>query len=130
MSSEVLIVEDLDSDFEMVSRGFRQRGADVQIRRARGVEETTSLMEETTTPPALIVLDLRLMDGDGMELLQIFRSDEAWSRSPVVIWSARNDSQVRKLCSQDGVLAYFQKVADLKVVRQTVQRITECLNPN
>lgn len=130
MRSDVLIIEDLDSDFEMVSRGFRRRDKSVSILRARSVEEATSLIEDKSTPPRLIILDLRLLDGDGAELLEAFRESRIWSQSPVVVWSARSDTQTRLLCRQYSVRAYFQKVADLEIARQTVDHITDYLSWN
>jgi CheY-like chemotaxis protein len=40
------------------------------------------------TKPALIVLDLMMPELDGLDCLQIIRSDERWKNIPVIIYSA------------------------------------------
>ncbi|EIJ41919.1 response regulator with CheY-like receiver domain and winged-helix DNA-binding domain [Beggiatoa alba B18LD] len=54
------------------------------------VHETASakqgLIEATTRQPDLIILDLGLPDGDGMDFIRAFRQ---WSAQPIIVLSAR-----------------------------------------
>jgi len=48
------------------------------------------LLETATRRPELVVLDLALPDGDGVELV---RSMRAWSSAPILVLSARGDEK-------------------------------------
>lgn len=125
MKSGVLIVEDMDSDFEMMHRGFRRLQAPPKVRRTKTVKDTTELLK-TATPeeiPDLIVLDLKLADGDGSELLMNFKTNPSWKSVPVVVWSAWNDPATGESCRRQGAEACYVKVANAQVARRTIDHI-------
>ena len=64
------------------------------------------LVETATRRPELVVLDLALPDGDGIELV---RSMRAWSGSPILILSARGDEQVKIKALDAGADDYLTK---------------------
>lgn len=126
MKRGVLIVEDLDSDFEMMQRGFGRLAEPPTILRSNSVQETISLLESTRLEerPSLIVLDLRLTDGDGQELLTKFREHQEWSSIPVLVWSAWSDPLAAESCQAKGAQGYYRKAAEAKTARETVAHIT------
>ena len=125
MKKGVLIVEDMDSDFEMVHRGFRRLQTSPTIVRTSNIQDTAALIEATQPEelPHLIVLDLRLSDGDGRELLSKFKSHPEWQRVPVLVWSGWTEPSLGETCRQHGAEAYYAKAADATISRQTVERI-------
>lgn len=126
MNRGVLIVEDLDSDFEMVRRGFGRLKEPPLIQRTSTVQETIALLERSSAAekPTLIVLDLRLTDGDGRELLAKFQEHPEWSSIPILIWSAWSDPQTGENFKPPGVQGYYRKAAEAKAARETVTNIT------
>lgn len=126
MKRGILIVEDLDSDFELMQRGFRRLQEPPLIRRTSSVQETISLLDGTQNDekPQLIVLDLRLTDGDGHELLAKFREHPEWNAIPVLVWSAWSDPLAGENCRAQGARGYYRKVAETKAARETVANIT------
>jgi two-component system KDP operon response regulator KdpE len=64
------------------------------------------LLEATSTPPDVIILDLGLPDMDGVELTRQIRS---WSRVPIIIISARGKEQDKIVALDAGADDYLTK---------------------
>jgi two-component system KDP operon response regulator KdpE len=86
------------------------------------------LIDAGTHAPDLVVLDLGLPDGDGIDLLRDLR---AWSQVPVVVLSARSDERDKVAALDAGADDYLTKpfgVAEqLARVRANVRRSTRSL---
>src|SRR6185295_13921394 len=73
---EVLVVEDLAEQREYVARILYSAGYRVQI--ARGGNVARTLLGDH--PPALVITDLQMPDGDGWDLL--FYCQQRWPLLP------------------------------------------------
>jgi two-component system KDP operon response regulator KdpE len=78
--------------------------AGFRVLEAGGVEEGHRLAAQD--PPALILLDLGLPDGDGVDLLRKLRE---WSRIPVIILSARGREDEKVAALDAGADDYLTK---------------------
>lgn len=92
----------------------------------RVVESATAkegLIDAGTHQPALVILDLGLPDGDGVDLLRDLRG---WSSVPVIVLSARSDEQDKIVALDAGADDYLTKpfgVGELLArVRATLRR--------
>lgn len=128
MKNDVLVIEDLDSDFEMIRRGFRRVDtAQARLVRMRSLQEANSYLDHAALAevPGLIVLDLRLTDGDGRELLPSFQKRTGWNAVPVVVWSASDEPTVQENCLNQGAQAFFPKAANQQMTRRNIDHITK-----
>jgi CheY-like chemotaxis protein len=66
--------------------------------------------------PSLVLLDVHLPDGSGMDVLTALRADPAISRIPVVVLSADASQQQRHRLMAGGADRYLTKPLDLQVV--------------
>ena len=82
--SRILVVEDEPEIRHFVARALEREGFTVFV--AGSVER--GLIEAASRRPDLLVLDLGLPDGDGIDLLRQLRG---WSAIPVIVLSARTD---------------------------------------
>lgn len=80
------------------------------------------ILEQTL--PALIVLDLRLPDGDGLELAQRLKSDPATSAGAIIACSAGTASEDRSRAAQAGCDAYVSKPIDIWSFARLVAELT------
>jgi len=80
--ARVLIVEDEPSLLRALRIDLRARGYEVTT--ASAGEE--ALVEAARRPPDVVLLDLRLPDLDGIEVIYEFRT---WSTAPIVVLSGR-----------------------------------------
>jgi len=78
--------------------------------------------------PDAIVLDLRLPDMDGSEVLQAIRAEPALSHIPVMCLSAHSDDQTKRRMLALGANAYVSKPFDVSILRKTVASLLETRN--
>ena len=97
---KVLVVED-----EVEIRRFIRlslQAESLEVSEADGVQR--GLIEAGTRRPDLVVLDLGLPDGDGIDFIRSLRT---WSQIPVIVLSARtmeaDPSQPQNLVTELGV---------------------------
>ena len=100
----ILLVEDEDAHAELIRRAFEAFPRRVDLHRARSLEDARS--ELATRPPDLVISDLRLPDGDGIELLP---QEKGVSPYPVVIMTSHGDEQVAVDAIKTGALDYVVK---------------------
>ena len=98
----VLLVEDEDRIASFVERGLATRGFD--IRRVARADDVVPAVDDTTD---VIVLDLGLPDGDGLDVLSDLR--ERGSTVPVLILSARVEVEDRVAGLDHGAEDYVPK---------------------
>ena len=92
--TRILIVEDEAEIRRFVRLAMEAEG--YEVHEADGVQR--GLIEAGTRRPDLVVLDLGLPDGDGVELIRDLR---AWSAVPVIVLSARS-GEVDKIAALDA----------------------------
>ena len=93
-SPKVIVVEDEVSLRRFVRLALEAEGCEVF--EADSVKR--GLIETGTRKPDLLVLDLGLPDGDGVDLIRDLRS---WSDLPVIVLSART-AEAEKVRALDG----------------------------
>ena len=64
------------------------------------------LLQATTRPPALVILDLGLPDLDGLEVTQRLRE---WTAVPIIVLSARGQEQDKIAALDAGADDYLTK---------------------
>ncbi len=87
-SPEVLVVEDEPDIRRFVRDALRHEG--FHVTEANGV--STALLAASASQPALVILDLGLVDGDGLRFIDEFR---IWSQRPILVLSARQGNWTR-----------------------------------
>ena len=80
----ILVVEDDDTAMGLATDVLRM--ADYDVWQARGLGEAIALLDVAT--PALVLLDVRLGDGSGLELVERLRSDGTHADLPILVLSA------------------------------------------
>lgn len=124
----VLMIEDLDFDYEMAVRGFRQLGIEVPFIRHDNLTEAASFLKDARNAsdksqlPGVVILDLQLRDGDGREILSQLKADEGLKSIPVVVWSASSDPAVIESCYREGASSYICKAVDRRESEYAVQQ--------
>jgi carbon storage regulator CsrA len=81
--------------------------------------------DEPAVSPDLILLDLRLPDLSGMDLLVRLREQELLRRTPIVILSSSGEEEFVQLGLERGANAYVQKSVEYSDFKESIVRITE-----
>jgi two-component system, OmpR family, phosphate regulon response regulator PhoB len=82
-------------------------GPGYRFREAGTVAESIGLLE--AEPPDVVVLDLMLPGGTGLDVLRTIRADEAFSRTSVLIVSAWTDEANRRAVEEEGADGFVAK---------------------
>jgi signal transduction histidine kinase/CheY-like chemotaxis protein len=96
----VLVVEDESRDADLVVALIATHGLTSEV--ASSVEEATAAIVRSL--PSGIVLDLRLRDGRGEQILELLKTDPTLATIPVVIVSVEDDEGRANLLVADDYL--------------------------
>ncbi|MEK1905777.1 MAG: ATP-binding protein [Pseudomonas sp.] len=108
----VLCIEDHPACMRVLQEGLRDI-ADVQG--ASSVRRAMTMLDEQT--PALVLLDLNLPDGCGLEVLERMRAEPRLAGVPVMVVSAAADEVLLAEARSKGAQACMLKPVDLQRLR-------------
>ncbi len=96
---EIILIEDIDSDAELIVRALRRSKYADKIVRMRDGTEALAYIVGTGLPgpaaPKLVLLDLNLPGLDGIEVLRRLRADERTKMLPVVVLTSSVEERER-----------------------------------
>lgn len=122
MAKRVLIVEDDPDMGELLSTRLRSVGLVTQV----APDGTAALRLVREFRPHLVILDLILPVGGGYSVLRTLRSAPETRQLPVIVFTVKDDEELRKAVESLGVAAYLEKpYQHAREVIATVQRILE-----
>ena len=118
--SRVLIVEDHPLFRERVAE-LVHKEEDMQV--CGEADNIQSALEVLRTPPPvdLVVLDISLRTGNGLELLKQMRAEEI--TTPVLVLSMHDDSLYAERSLRAGARGYINKVAASAGIMQAIRRV-------
>jgi len=114
--SELLIIDDDDASCRTLQLHLRGQGHDVSV--AHNVED--GLQAIRTSPPDLIILDIRLPGRDGLDGLLEFK--ECLPEVPVIMITAYHDMESTIQAMKGGADDYIHKPIDINELDEAVRR--------
>ena len=75
--------------------------------------------------PDAILLDLRMPNYSGYELLQTFTAFSHTQKIPVIIVSGEGGALTKEHCKQLGAYGYFEKPIDFDALRASLSQVTK-----
>ncbi len=115
---QILVVEDNEENMKLFRDVLRATGY-------RTLEASTggqALMLATKRGPALVLMDIRLPDMDGVEALSRLRRDERTAAIPVVAVTAQAMKGDRERFKRAGFDGYLSKPVDIDELLATVEQ--------
>jgi DNA-binding response OmpR family regulator len=103
----VVLVEDSDEDAQLFALAIQKAGSDVSLRRASDCAQARRIFAERM--PSLIALDCYLRGESGLDLLCELRSQEAFSRVPVIVMSDSASDAVVQTAYARGASSFIRK---------------------
>jgi response regulator of citrate/malate metabolism len=104
--NNLLIVEDNSFIGKCIVNGTKKISGIKNIHLTESLKEAISIME--TTPFKFVILDLKLQDGNGIELLKILKEKKIETK--VFVFSI--NTELQKICFKYGASAFFDKAKD------------------
>jgi CheY-like chemotaxis protein len=126
----VLLIEDNPADIELVREALMAADLDPVLEIAADFEEARGHIQDislTVDSPDVILLDLNLPKGSGLELLQMFRASPKFEKVPVIVVSSSSAARDRDRAAQLGASRYFRKPSDLEEFMTLGQLVRESL---
>jgi PAS domain S-box-containing protein len=116
MLAPVLCVEDHPACLKVLQEGLRDLA---RVEGATSVRRALLHLAEQT--PALVLLDLDLPDGSGLEVLERMREEARLAEVPVLVVSAAADEGLLAEARAKGAQASLLKPVDLQQLRQVAR---------
>jgi len=128
----VWVVEDDDAHAGIITTTLRSQGVQ-SIERFPAALPVLEALEAAeaeaggaaASPPDLVLLDLRLPDLSGIDLLVRLREHESLRRTPVVVLSSSGEEEFVQQSLERGANAYVQKSVEYSDFKESIVRITE-----
>ncbi len=102
----VMVAEDDEQISYLLQFLLEREGYKVLV--ARDGNQVKQLVE-TITPPKLAILDIMMPYADGFELLSLIRSKSEWSKTPVIMLTARSQEKDIVRALEMGASDYIVK---------------------
>ncbi|HEU5182647.1 MAG TPA: diguanylate cyclase [Candidatus Polarisedimenticolia bacterium] len=117
----ILIVDDDGESLELMWQWLALQGHDLSI--ARSGRE--ALERIRSSPPDLILLDVKLPAPEGLEVARALKEDPATRTIPLIVTSVRRDAQTRVECIKLGVEDFVTKPFHWDELDATLQAALE-----
>lgn len=132
----ILLAEDNPEHAELIRRAFERMGSGYRLHVvANGAEVIDYLFatgsyadRDTSQMPSLMLLDLKMPEMDGLQVLQILRrvrGDAAGQLPPVVILTASQEESDLVDAYRLGAHSYIQKPAEFSQLVEAVRQIVD-----
>lgn len=118
---EILIVDDSFSVRRVVSNLIKHAGW-LPILAKDGLE-ALDIIQRSTTPPDLILLDVEMPQMDGYELTSTLRAQAAYRELPIVMLTSRAGEKHRQKAFEVGATDYLVKPYQDEVLLGTIRRL-------
>ena len=114
---EILLVEDDIDDAEMTIHAMRKHNLGNKLIHVTDGEEAMDFLlgrgkftgRDVSLTPRLILLDLKMPKMDGMEVLEMVKSNASTKKIPVVILTSSNEDPDVSRCYELGANGYIVK---------------------
>jgi len=117
MTSQILVVDDLEANRDMLSRRLRQLGHFV-VTAASGREALGMLHANSCD---MVLLDLMMPEMDGYAVLRAIKADPALMHLPVIMVSANDEVENVIKCIESGAEDYLPKPFNPVLLRARVE---------
>lgn len=122
----VWVVEDDDAHAGIITTTLKSSGVRAIERFSAALPVLEALESDVPIDaPDLILLDLRLPDLSGMDLLARLRQHPGLKQTPVVILSSSGEEEFVQQGLDRGANAYVQKSVEYSDFKESIVRITE-----
>ncbi|MBP7654859.1 response regulator [Candidatus Dependentiae bacterium] len=117
MNKKIIIIEDDVDLLETVKVHLEKEGFKV-LGGSTGIEVVNDIVNEK---PGLILLDLNLPDLDGDIVAQVFQKKEIIEGVPIIIMSAKEESEIKSAVTKIRAVDYLKKPFDYNLLIQKVK---------
>lgn len=120
----ILLVEDDPDRVTLTLRAFEEHPLDVDVEVARDADEALErLQSDRTRVPGLILLDLKLPESSGFEVLEAIRERPETRFVPVVVLTSSLEEADRRESYERGANSFVSRPVSFEQLRRELQEI-------
>ncbi len=113
-STRILLVEDSPAQSELLGQAIASHGLDKVTRVEREIESALAFLEHqaVTCPtglPSLVLIDVKLTNGNGIDLVRRLRANRLLAGLPIVMLTTSDDPQDVEASYAAGANGYVVK---------------------
>jgi two-component system OmpR family response regulator len=119
----VMLVEDSHIISDLISENL----ARIPKLKLLGIAETESeaLAMLHAQPCDVLILDIQLRQGNGINLLRVLSGDPAYAQTVKVVLSNHVSGTYRRICEQYGVQYFYDKTSEFPQLQRLLSRFSE-----
>lgn len=123
----VVLLEDNDIDYEIFTMIVKDLGFTVKVERFDRIEPFAKAIADSQLPEdiSMVLCDLRLPDGNGLEVIQLLRSTESRKTTPIVVLSTSANPRDVTDCYSAGANAFHCKLTDLHELKDQLGKVLD-----
>jgi CheY-like chemotaxis protein len=122
----ILLVEDNPQDLDLTLRAFKRRNLANPVQVARDGQEALDFIprwEAGETSPLVVLLDLKLPQVDGLEVLRQLRATPVSATLPVVVLTSSSEDRDVRTAYQLHANSYIVKPVDFNKFMEVAAQI-------
>jgi CheY-like chemotaxis protein len=119
----ILLIDDSATDIELLLLAFRRENITHAVDVVRTAREAVFYLAKSAALPALVLLDLKLPDMPGLELLRVLRGDEHLKDLPIVVLSGSERIAAMDLALETGANAFLNKPVNFTEFQQIIAQL-------
>lgn len=120
----MLYCEDMPSDVTLTEALFERERIRNPMRVVEDIPQALNYLFQSNEPlPALVLLDLSLRGGDGLEILRAMRADPTTAHIPVVVLTVSEAQADTIRAFRFGASAFLHKPLDMAKLAQAVRTL-------
>jgi two-component system, response regulator len=129
---EILLVEDNISDAELTIRELKKNNLANHLVHVKDGQEALDFifgkgefaeLTDLNYPPKVILLDIKMPRVDGIEVLQILKTDSRTRKIPVVMLSSSKEDPDIKRCYDLGANSYIVKPVNFTGFAEAIKNL-------
>ena len=131
-STRILLVEDSVADIELVREALDATGLPYVIDVANDFDKASSYIASIAMGngcPDIILMDLNLPQGSGLDLLRMVRDNPHCGNIPAIVVSSSNAPRDRAQAALLGAAHYFRKPTDFDEFMKLGPLVVQSLPP-
>jgi len=120
----ILLVEDDEVDIMTIKRALKEiHVTNPLVSRENGEQALAYLQDAANERPCIILLDLNMPVMNGIEFLQVVKSDDQLKRFPVIVLTTSEEQQDKVNSFNFSVAGYMAKPVDYRQFVEVMRSI-------
>ncbi|QGJ68945.1 Hypothetical protein PBC10988_6100 [Planctomycetales bacterium 10988] len=119
----VLVTEDNDIDYEIIHRSLQEVLPTLKVERAETGEDCLARLEDETSNPHIVIMDLNLPGMTGDEVIHELKSHIKLRELPIIVVTSSSNPRDVEACYYKGANSYHLKPLQTQRFRSVIREV-------